>query len=389
MSSQQMHGRRRFLRDAALTTVGIAGASRQPSAAALAWLAQEPVARRSVPSASLSRQFARWVVGLRFEDLPAAVVDRAKGLTLQNLASALIGSGMPAGQQAVRFVAEEEAGVPGGATVLVAGTKVTKGGAAFANAEMMLAGGKWDTFRRHVISALKGDYRCIAVDLAGFGLSDAPEGFGFRPDEHAALIAGLIDRLDLQDATLVAHDWGGPIGLAAMLQTNARITRLCLGNTWAWPANREFHFQWFSKLMGGPIGRFGTRYFALFINGMIPTSMKRRKLSKDEMTAYRAPFPKGRSRKPMEVFPEQIIGASKWLRTLEAGVKPFDGPIKIIWPEGDIAYRIKELDRWVAMFPHASVTRLPDCGHYLWEDAPEDCIAALRDWLGVGAAAAT
>ena len=147
MSNARTHDRRRFLRDAALTAAGIAGATTRPSAGTLAWLAQEPSARRTVPPASLSRQFARWVVGLRFEDLPAAVVDRAKGLTLQNLASALLGSGMPAGQQAARFVADEEAGVPGGATVLVTGTKVTRGGAAFANAEMMLAGGKWDTFR--------------------------------------------------------------------------------------------------------------------------------------------------------------------------------------------------------------------------------------------------
>jgi 2-methylcitrate dehydratase PrpD len=126
MSSRITPDRRRFLRETALA---------------------EPSARRTVPPPSLSRQFARWVVGLRFEDLPAAVVDRAKGLTLQNLASALLGSQMPAGQQAARFVAEEEAGVPGGASVLVTGTRVTKGGAAFANAEMMLAGGKWDTFR--------------------------------------------------------------------------------------------------------------------------------------------------------------------------------------------------------------------------------------------------
>lgn len=147
MSSQRTPDRRRFLHDAALTAAGIAGATTRPSAAALAWLAQEPSTRRTAPSPSLSRQFARWVVGLRFEDLPPTVVDRAKGLTLQNLASALLGSQMPAGQQAARFVADEEAGVPRGATVLVTGTRVTKGGAAFANAEMMLAGGKWDTFR--------------------------------------------------------------------------------------------------------------------------------------------------------------------------------------------------------------------------------------------------
>ena len=96
---------------------------------------------------SLSRQLAQWVVGLRYDDLPPAVVDRAKGVTLHGLASILLGSQSPDGQQAVRLISEEEAGVRNGATIMVHGTKVTKGGAAFANAEMAFAGGKWDTFR--------------------------------------------------------------------------------------------------------------------------------------------------------------------------------------------------------------------------------------------------
>src|SRR5437762_1084774 len=94
---------------------------------------------------SLSRQLARWVVGLRYEDLPAAVVDRAKGVTLHGLASILLGAQSRDGQQAVTMIVEEEAGVPTGATIMVDGTKVTKGGAAFANAEMAMSGGKWDT----------------------------------------------------------------------------------------------------------------------------------------------------------------------------------------------------------------------------------------------------
>jgi 2-methylcitrate dehydratase PrpD len=97
--------------------------------------------------ASLSRQLARWVVGLRYEDLPAEVVDRARGVTLHGLASVLLGSQTPSGQQAVQLITAEEAGVHHGASIMVHGGRVTKGGAAFANAEMAFAGGKWDTFR--------------------------------------------------------------------------------------------------------------------------------------------------------------------------------------------------------------------------------------------------
>lgn len=96
---------------------------------------------------SLSRDFAGFVAGLRYEDLPAAVIDRAKGVTLQALTSALLARRMPASAQALALMQEEEAGGGGAASVLCHGTRLTKAGAAFVNAEMILAGGKWDTFR--------------------------------------------------------------------------------------------------------------------------------------------------------------------------------------------------------------------------------------------------
>ncbi|NKB58511.1 MAG: hypothetical protein GKS00_19455 [Alphaproteobacteria bacterium] len=97
--------------------------------------------------ASISRQFAEWVAGLKYEDLPPDVVDRAKGVTLHGLASALIGRDTPDAEQALRMMQEEEAGGGGAATVLVDGVRLTKAGAALVNSEMMFAGGKWDTFR--------------------------------------------------------------------------------------------------------------------------------------------------------------------------------------------------------------------------------------------------
>ena len=96
---------------------------------------------------TLSRQFATFVAKLSYEDLPPEVVDRAKGVTLEGLSSALVGRDMPASRQALALMQEEEAGGGGAATVLCDGSKLTKAGAAFVNAEMIFAGGKWDTFR--------------------------------------------------------------------------------------------------------------------------------------------------------------------------------------------------------------------------------------------------
>jgi 2-methylcitrate dehydratase PrpD len=96
---------------------------------------------------SLSREFARFVAALKYDDLPPQVVDRAKGVTLEALCSALVAHDMPASRQALELMQEEEAGGGGAATVLCSGSKLTKAGAAFVNTETIFAGGKWDTFR--------------------------------------------------------------------------------------------------------------------------------------------------------------------------------------------------------------------------------------------------
>ena len=96
---------------------------------------------------SISRTLAKWVAELKYEDLPSAVIDRAKGVTLHSLASVLLGSQLPGGQQAVELMTSEESGVQNGATIMVHGNTVTKGGAAFTNSEMAMAGGKLDSFR--------------------------------------------------------------------------------------------------------------------------------------------------------------------------------------------------------------------------------------------------
>ncbi len=239
----------------------------------------------------------------------------------------------------------------------------------------------WSILYRGLIEQLRDAFRCVAPDLAGFGLSQAPPGFSFLPQDHAALISAFIERLDLRDATLVAHDWGGPIGLAARMRTGDRINRLCLANTWAWPVNGDFHFEWFSKLLGGPIGRVLARRYAVFVNVVMPSSMRRRKLSENEMSAYRAPFRDPSTRAPMHIFPAAITGSSDFLAKTEDSLRNFRGPVGFVWPEKDIAFREKELSHWCALLPQAEVVRIARCGHFLWLDAPQESASAVRSFL--------
>jgi haloalkane dehalogenase len=66
----------------------------------------------------------------------------------------------------------------------------------------------WSFLYRNIIKELCGQFRCTAPDYSGFGLSVAPPGYGFTPAEHAAVIEGFVQELDLSTVTLMVQDLG-------------------------------------------------------------------------------------------------------------------------------------------------------------------------------------
>ena len=61
----------------------------------------------------------------------------------------------------------------------------------------------WSFLYRGIIIRLKQKYRCIAVDYPGFGLSEAPENYGYTPGEHAGIVRDLVQHLDLKALHLI------------------------------------------------------------------------------------------------------------------------------------------------------------------------------------------
>lgn len=240
----------------------------------------------------------------------------------------------------------------------------------------------WSFVYRDVINALRMDFRCIAVDYPGFGLSLARDGYGHLPEDHANVTAQVLDALELTDATLVCQDWGGPIGLAAALQRPGVFTRLVFGNTWAWPVNGDMHFEMFSRLMGGPIGAVLIRRRNLFVNLMIPAGHRRRKPSAAEMLHYRQALPTASRRQASAIFPREIIRSRDFLATVERGLGGLrELPALLVWADADIAFRNKELKRWESMLAHHTTVVLAGAGHYVQSDAPSEFADAIRNWF--------
>lgn len=238
----------------------------------------------------------------------------------------------------------------------------------------------WSFDYRKVIEALRPDFRCIAVDYPGFGLSSAGPQYRYLPTEHTQVIGAFVDALALRGVTLVVHDWGGPIGLAVMQQRPEIFERLVLSNTWAWPVGAPL-VQVMSHVMGGPIGRLLIRQFNLFVNVMIPIGHRLTKPTGKEMDHYQKALDSPARREASAVFPREITASRAFLADLESGLPAIAGlPTLIIWGDGDFAFGDRELRQWEQTLTNNQTVIVKGAGHFVPSDAPEQFAAAIRDW---------
>lgn len=239
----------------------------------------------------------------------------------------------------------------------------------------------WSFVYRDVIRALRDAFRCVALDYPGFGLSGAAPGYRYLPEEHAAVVVAFVDRLGLSGATLVAHDWGGPLGLYAAERRPDRFDHLVLANTWARPLNGNLHVELAPRIMGGPVGRELIRRFNLFVNAMMPAGHRLRKLTGAEMAHYRqALLTRGR-RDASAMVARRITASRAFLADAEAGLADRASlPTLIVWGDADVAFRAKERQRWEQVFTHHHTVIVEGAGHFVQSDAPDTFAAAIREW---------
>lgn len=238
----------------------------------------------------------------------------------------------------------------------------------------------WSFDYSTVTTLLREDFRCIAVDYPGFGLSTAAPGYRYLPAEHAAVIGGFVDALGLSNVTLVGHDWGGPIGLAVVQDRPEIFDRLVLTNTWAWPVSDPL-IQVMSHVMGSPIGRLLIRQLNLFVNVMIPVGHRLTKPTSEQMDHYKKALDSPSRREASAVFPREITASRAFLADIESGLNAIAAlPTLIIWGDADFAFGQNELERWENAFTDHETVIVKGAGHFVPSDAPEQFAAAIRSW---------
>jgi haloalkane dehalogenase len=242
----------------------------------------------------------------------------------------------------------------------------------------------WSFLWRKVLGPVRdAGYRCIAPDLPGFGRSDKPTDMGWYDyDRHTAAFAALFDDLDFRDATLVVHDWGGPIGLRAAVEHPDRIARLVILDTGLLTGQQKMTDAWIA------FRDFVARTEDLPIGFLIRGACKRDP-GEDVIAAYEAPFPDAASKAGARAFPAILPtqpdaqGAAAGRRVLEA-LKDDQRPRLILWADSDPVLPLATGRRFAAALGSDVAHVIEDASHFLQEDAGERIGGLIADWLRSG-----
>ncbi len=247
----------------------------------------------------------------------------------------------------------------------------------------------WGYLYRSFIPSLSRNRRCIVPDHMGMGKSSTPrEYFPYRLSQHIANLEHLLLHVNLHEITLVAHDWGGPVGLGFATRHPDRIKRLILMNTWA-----------FAPWPGGPFPRLldlirserGEK-FVLEKNGylepaLLGTTYHSERLTPTVMEAYRAPFPTPASRIALLCWSRDIPvnetdPSYAGMKRVERGLRHFrQTPMLLLWGMKDPVLPEPVLRRWQKVYPHATTHEIEDASHFVPEDAPERIVRSIEEFL--------
>ena len=249
----------------------------------------------------------------------------------------------------------------------------------------------WSFYYRNLVLALRDSYRCVVPDHVGCGLSDKPpeSAYDYSLRSRVDDLEALLDHLGLREnLTLVLHDWGGMIGMAFAARHPDRVRRIIASNTGAFPLPASKRFPW-SLWLGRNtwLGAWLILRHNAFCRAAAGWCVTRRRLPADVRRMYLMPYD----------TPEHRVAVLKFVQTIP--LKPADPgydivsdtaaslhkfrrvPTLLLWGMRDFVFDRHFLAEWRRQLPHAEVYEWPDCGHYLLEDAGEEVIMRVREFL--------
>ncbi len=226
---------------------------------------------------------------------------------------------------------------------------------------------------RHVIPSLATSHRVIAPDLRGHGWTEAPHG-GYRKEELASDLLGVLNALGVERATWVGHDWGGWIGLIAALRAPDRFERmltLCVPHLWTVPEPRHLALLSYQGPVSLPL--LGPQLAARMVPSILQSGRGRDRLSPVDVEVFARNIPPRVSTAMYRTFLTRElvpIARGRYARSV------LEVPTTLIIGARDLVTRGTRPGA-VKGQPQLQVEVLGDAAHWVPEQQPQ----AIVDWI--------
>jgi pimeloyl-ACP methyl ester carboxylesterase len=241
----------------------------------------------------------------------------------------------------------------------------------------------WSYLYRHLIRKLSREYRCIALDNLGFGLSDKPSKADYTPQAHSRRLGEFIDHLELTNVNLVMHDFGGPIGLSWAIEHPEMVDSLILFNTWMWSLRKNPEAMHLFKVFDNLINRIYYTQLKASPKFFLPVLVADvHQMPKHVTEQYLFPFSEHGTRYAPYTLARHLIRSSAWFDTLWERRSPIEQkPMLLLWGQNDRISGESGLHLFADNFPEARPVRLPDAGNFVPQDADRRAIVEIRGFL--------
>lgn len=239
----------------------------------------------------------------------------------------------------------------------------------------------WSFLWRKVIPPVRdAGFRCLAPDLVGFGRSDKPTDIDFYTyDRHVALAGALLEDLDVRGATIVVHDWGGPIGLRLAVEHAERIERIVIMDTGLFNGHQKMSDAWLA--FRDFVARTEDLPVGFLVRGACKTDP-----GDEVIAAYEAPYPDAASKAGARAFPLLIPqtpdapGAREGQGVIDA-LRGDTRPTLMMWADSDPVLPLATGERFAEAIGREKPRTIDNASHFLQEDQGPLIGSLIADWL--------
>ena len=242
----------------------------------------------------------------------------------------------------------------------------------------------WSFEFRNVIKFLSKKYRCIAIDHIGFGLSEKPAKYDYTVQNHTASLLKLVTHLQLNQFTMLVHDFGGIIGLAAAEQIPEKIKGLVILNTWCRSIQDEPEYKKMKMILGSPLMPLLYRYLNFSAKYILPAAFgERSRLTPEIHQHFLRPFSKASERNGTIAFAKSLLRDQDYYASVGKKLSILkDNPVLIIWGMKDEFITEKHLLWMQEQFPGSKVVRYDDAGHFVLEEKSVVAGPVIAEFMG-------